>query len=47
MLQIKKIKKFGEKNNDKDPKFQVGDYVRISKYKHIFVKVYKFNQKKN
>ena len=26
--------------NEKDPKFQVGDYVRISKYKNIFTKVY-------
>ena len=26
--------------NDKDPKFQVGDHVRISKYKNIFAKGY-------
>ena len=26
--------------NDKDPKFQVGDHVRISKYKIIFTKGY-------
>ena len=26
--------------NDEDPKFQVGDYVRISKYKQIFAKEY-------
>ena len=26
--------------NDKDPKFKVGDYVRISKYKKIFAKEY-------
>ena len=25
--------------NDKDPKFKVGDPVRISKYKHIFAKL--------
>ena len=25
-------------NNNKDPKFKVGDYVRISKYKNIFTK---------
>ena len=25
---------------DKDPKFKVGDHVRISKYKNIFAKVY-------
>ena len=24
--------------NDKDPKFKVGDYVRISKYKNTFAK---------
>ena len=29
---------FGIENNDKDPKFKVGDYVRISKYKSIFGK---------
>ena len=26
--------------NDKDPKFKVGDHVRISKYKNIFAKKY-------
>ena len=26
--------------DDKDPKFKVGNYVRISKYKSIFVKTY-------
>ena len=31
---------FGKKVNDEDPKFQVGDYVRISKYKNIFTKRY-------
>ena len=29
--------------NDKDPKFQVGDHVRISKYKNIFAKGYSPN----
>ena len=29
--------------NDKDPKFQVGDYVRISKYKNIFAIRYTAN----
>ena len=29
--------------NDKDPKFQVGDHVRISKYKNIFAKGYTLN----
>ena len=27
-----------EDSNKKDPKFKVGDHVRISKYKNIFVK---------
>ena len=27
---------FGKENNNKDPKFQVGDHIRISKYKNIF-----------
>ena len=31
---------FEKEVNDKDPKFKVGDYVRISKYKNIFVKGY-------
>ena len=30
----------GIENNDKDPKFEVGDHVRISKYKNIFAKVF-------
>ena len=29
--------------NNKDPKFQVGDHVRISKYKNIFAKGYTLN----
>ena len=31
---------FKKKVNDKDPKFKVGDHVRISKYKNIFAKGY-------
>ena len=31
---------FGKTVNDKDPKFKVGDHVRISKYKNIFAKSY-------
>ena len=31
---------FGTENNDKDPKFKVGDHVRISKLKNIFAKDY-------
>ena len=30
----------GKEFNDKDPKFKVGDHVRISKYKNIFAKGY-------
>ena len=29
--------------NNKDPKFKVGDHVRISKYKNIFAKGYMAN----
>ena len=29
-----------KENNYKDPKFKVGDYVRISKRKNIFPKIY-------
>ena len=31
---------YNETSNKKDPKFKVGDHVRISKYKIIFAKVY-------
>ena len=31
---------FGKEVHDNDPKFKVGDHVRISKYKNIFVKGY-------
>ena len=30
-------------SNDKDPKFKVGDHVRMSKYKNIFAKGYTLN----
>ena len=29
---------YSVKQTDKDPKFKVGDYLRISKYKNIFAK---------
>ena len=29
---------FKKEVNDKDPKFKVSDYIRISKYKNIFAK---------
>ena len=31
---------FDNNNNKEDPKFKVGDHVRISKYKNIFAKGY-------
>ena len=31
---------FGKEVNDNDPKFKVGDHMRISKYKNIFSKGY-------
>ena len=33
---------FTKEVNDKDPKFKVGDHVRISKYKNIFASLKKF-----
>ena len=30
---------FGKEVNDNDPKFKVGDHVRISKYNNIFLKL--------
>ena len=35
--------KYNEDFNKKDPKFKVGDHVRISKYKNIFAKGYTGN----
>ena len=32
--------KYNVNSNDKDPKFQVGDHVRILKYKNIFARGY-------
>ena len=34
---------FGKEVNDNDPKFKVGEHVRISKYKNIFAKGYTSN----
>ena len=34
---------YNEDSNDKDPKFKVGDHVRISKYKSVFDKGYTQN----
>ena len=35
---------FGKESNNKDPKFKIRDYVRLSKYKNIFVKRYTLRQ---
>ena len=32
--------KYNEESNEKDPKFKVGDHVRISKFKRVFAKGY-------
>ena len=37
---------FKKEVNDKDPKFKVGDYVRVSKYKNIFAEGYMSNWSK-
>ena len=42
MLKITHID-FGKEVNDKDPKFKVGDHVRISKYKNTIAKGYTSN----
>ena len=34
---------YHEDSNEKDPKFKVGDHVRILKYKNVFAKVYTSN----
>ena len=34
-------------NNDKDPKHEVGDHVKVSKYKNTFAKIYKLKKVKN
>ena len=40
-IDVKKVTaEYNEESNEKDPKFKVGDHVRISKYKNIFAKVY-------
>ena len=37
---------FVAESKDKDPKFKVGDHVRVSKYKSIFAKDYTPNSSK-
>ena len=31
---------YNEKSNEKDPKFKIGDHIRISKFKNVFPKGY-------
>ena len=38
---------FKKEVNDKDPKSEVGDHVRISKYKNIFSKGYTLNWRRS
>ena len=40
MNQIANEIKYGKEINDKDPKFTVGDIVRITKYKNILAECY-------
>ena len=35
-----KYVEYSEETNKKDPKFKIGDHIRISKYKNIFAKGY-------
>ena len=37
---IDSFAEYNEESNEKDPKFKVGDHVRISKYKNIFSEGY-------
>ena len=37
------IDSMGLHSNDKDPKFNVGDHVRVFKYKYVFAKEYTLN----
>ena len=34
---------FNKENNKKDPRFEVGDHVKLSKYKNIFAEGYALN----
>ena len=39
-IESKGFPEYVEKSNEKDPKFKVGDHVRILKYKNVFAKGY-------
>ena len=45
-VNLSKYIALGIENNEKSPKFEVGDHVRISKYKNIFAKGYTPNWSK-
>ena len=38
-VKFRRFPKYIEESNKKDSKFKVGDHVRISKYKNVFLKV--------
>ena len=42
-MYIDKLDDIVHKNNKKDPRFKIGDHVRISKYKNTFEKYYTSN----
>ena len=46
-LKSNSFAEYNEESNEKDPKFKVGDHVRISKYKNIFAKGYTPNWSEN
>ena len=39
-IKMKPYAEYNKDSNKKNPKFKVGDYVRISKYKNVFAKGY-------
>ena len=39
-VDVKSSIDFDKKNNKEDPRFKVGDHVRVSKYNNIFAKGY-------
>ena len=47
MLKVILFAEYNEESNEKDPKFKIGDHVRISKYKNIFAKGYAPNWSEN
>ena len=39
-VQDNSFAEYNEESNEKDPKFKVGDHVRISRFKNVFAKEY-------